>query len=98
MKFKYSATPVPNKYQIRTGTTLTPMMQGKIQYGKMKKGDNMEAIRREVTSRGIAYTRSTEWKQLIELIKSHELTRDKSSTHPKFFRPVTDYSNFKWST
>ena len=98
MKYKYSATPDPNQYRIHTGSTLTLMMQGKIQYTKIKKGDNMEVIHREVTSRGIGYTRSTGWKQLSELIKSHELTRATSSTHPKFFRPVTDYSNFKWST
>ena len=37
LKSKYHHTPTPNQYQRREGYTLTPLMQGKIQYGLLKK-------------------------------------------------------------
>ena len=38
VKATYSKVNAPNRFQRREGYTLTPVMQGKVQYGKMKKG------------------------------------------------------------
>ena len=45
VKAWYSKNSAPNRFQQGKGYTLTPLMQGKIQYGKMRKRDNMGAVR-----------------------------------------------------
>ena len=40
----YGNNPAPNRYQRREGCTLTPLMEGKIQYSKMIKLHNIDAI------------------------------------------------------
>ena len=41
--------PAPNIYERRQGQNLTPLLEGKIQYGKLLKAHNLEAVRDEVT-------------------------------------------------
>ena len=69
---------------------LTPLLQGKIQYAKMKKADNLDQIRRECEARNLPFLPTTNWTNLINLIK-----RDEKDN--KFFKPVSDYDQFKWN-
>jgi len=41
-------------YQRRSGHTLTPLMEGKIQYRKMLKKHNFEVVRGELRARGLS--------------------------------------------
>ena len=84
--------PVLNVYERRAGQTLTPLLDGRIQIGKLKKVHNMEAIRNELTARGMGehFNAETNWTNLLKLLKEHE--KDK-----KYFRPLTDYDAFKWN-
>jgi len=69
---------------------LTPLLCGKIQYAKLLKDSNVDQVRRECDARKLQYTLSTNWTSLIKLIKTHE-------GDGKFFKPLTDYSAFKWN-
>ena len=44
---------------------LTPLQEGKIQYGKMLKAENMDAVRRKCDERSLAYDADTGWKHLL---------------------------------
>ena len=81
----------PNLYERRTGQTLTPLMDGKIQYHKMKKAHNLEAVRDELRERGCAFDQTTNWTALLKILKEHEHDN-------KFFKPQTDYDTFKWNS
>lgn len=84
--------PAPNVYERRTGQTLTPLLDGRIQIGKLKKVHNMDAIRNELTARGMGerFNAATNWTNLLKLLKEHEKDN-------KYFRPLTDYDAFKWN-
>ena len=82
--------PAQNVYERRQGQTLTPLLEGKIQYGKLLKAHNLDAVCAEVTARGIAFLPTTNWTSLLKIIKEHE-------GNTKFFKPLTDYTNFKWN-
>ena len=82
-----------NARPIRTETKrydLTPLLCGKIQYAKLLKDSNVDQVRRECDARKLQYTLSTNWTSLIKLIKTHE-------GDDKFFKPLTEYSAFKWN-
>ena len=79
-----------NVYKRRVGQTLTPLLQCKIKYGKLKKEPNFDAVRAEVLARHIAFPPDINWRDLIKLLKNHE-------GDPKFFTPVTNYDHFKWN-
>ena len=83
----------PNMYQRRVVQTLTPLIERKIQYGKLKKKYNMQQIRSELTARGLSikFDEKTNWTTLIKLLKEHE--KDK-----KYFKPLTSYDSFKWNS
>ena len=91
VKSKYANTPAPNVYERRTGQTLTPLIQGKIQYHKMKKEHNVASVRNELVHRNISFDEGTNWTTLLKLLKANE--GDK-----KYFRPLTDYDAFKWNS
>eukprot|EP00957_Ditylum_brightwellii_P190058 14468724-Ditylum_brightwellii.AAC.1 len=55
----YRQTRPPNQYQRQTGTTLTPLLQGKIQYGKLHKKYNMEAVQEELLAHGVHFEATT---------------------------------------
>jgi len=46
---KANENPPPNVYQRRVGQTLTPLIEGRIQYGKLLKRFNLDAVRDELT-------------------------------------------------
>ena len=81
----------PNIYERRTGQTLTPLISGKIQYAKMKKAYNLEAVRDECTAREIEFDATTNWTNLVKMIKEHEGDN-------RFFTPLTNYDCFKWNS
>ena len=81
----------PNVHERRTGHTLTPLISGKIQYAKMLKKDNFEAVRNEMRARDLAFDENTTWTKMIKAIKEHE--GDK-----KYFSPRTNYTDFKWNS
>ena len=90
VKQKYSDRPNPNVYQQRTGQTLTPLILGKIRYHKTKKKHNINAVRGELVARGLTnFDNKTNWLMLLKILKQHEQDE-------KFFKPQTDYNNFKW--
>ena len=91
VKSKYANTPAPNIYEHRTGQTLTPLIQGKIQYHKMKKEHNLAAVRNKLSERNILFNEQTNWTTLLKLLKQNE--GDK-----KYFRPHTNYDQFKWNS
>ena len=68
--------PPPNVYQRRVGQTLTPLIEGQIQYGKLLKRFNFDAVRDELTERGLSdkFDRKTNWSRLIMLLKEHKKT------------------------
>ena len=89
----YKAKESANARPIRTETKrydLTPLLCGKIQYAKLLKDSNVDQVRREYDARKVQYTVSTNWTSLIKLIKTHE-------GDDKFFKPLTEYSAFKWN-
>ena len=69
---------------------LTPLLQGKIQFGKMRKESNMEQVRGECNARNLQYDANTNWNSLLQLIKENERNN-------KYFKPITDYNLFKWN-
>ena len=93
MKACYSNQTAPNRYQRREGYTLTPLMAGKIQYGKMLKKDNMDAVREELTARSLSYDIRTGWKEMINLLKKHE-NETNQNARDKYCKPLTNYANF----
>ena len=88
---KALTTPAPNQYERRTGQTLTPLMQGKIQYHKLKKAHNLEQVRNELKERELPFDQTTNWTALLKILKEDE--QDK-----KYFKPRTNYDNFKWNS
>ena len=71
---KANANPAPNIYERRTGQTLTPLMNGKIQIHKMKKQHNMEAVRKELRLRECTFLQTDTWTVLLNKLKTHEQT------------------------
>ena len=88
---KANANPAPNIYERRTGQTLTPLMNGKIQIHKMKKQHNMEAVRKELRLRECTFLQTDTWTVLLNKLKTHEQNN-------KFFTPLSDYDSFKWNS
>eukprot|EP00957_Ditylum_brightwellii_P016664 1252736-Ditylum_brightwellii.AAC.1 len=74
----------PNVYEERTGHTIAPLIQGKIQYSKMKKDNNIEAIQQELQVQGLRnkFDGNTKWTILLVLPKENE-------GDEKYFKPVT---------
>ena len=75
---------------MQTRYELTPLLNGKIQYAKLLRDHNIEQIRRECDSRNLQYNETTNWRNLIKLIKQNEGDN-------KYFTPRTDYCLFKWN-
>ena len=96
LKERYSNNPAPNRFKRREGYTLTPLMQGKIQYGKMKKKDNIDAVREELKVRLVNFDSNAGWKEMIKLLREHE-NKTNEDAHEKYFRPLTAYTNFTWN-
>ena len=76
--------------QTTTRYELTPLLEGKIQYHKMKRDHNIEQVRLECQARGLQFDHRTNWTSLLKLIKGDEKDN-------KFFKPKTNYDNFKWN-
>ena len=93
LKGSYSKNPQPNRFQRREGYTLTPLMQGKIQYGKLRKKYNMEAVSEELRKRSINHNHDTGWMEMIKLLKTHENSSNTNACE-KYFFPLTTYANF----
>ena len=91
VKSKAHNTPAPNVYQRRTGQTLTPLMQGKIQYHKLKKDHNLAQIKNELTERRLHFDPNTNWTALLSILKQDEGNK-------KYFHPRTNYDMFKWNS
>eukprot|EP00957_Ditylum_brightwellii_P132868 10132009-Ditylum_brightwellii.AAC.1 len=68
----YRQTCPPNQYQRWTGTTLTPLLQGKILYGKLCKKYNMEPVQEELLACGVHFEATATWRSLIGLLKEDE--------------------------
>ena len=73
---------------LQIGYELTPLLNGKIQYAKLLRDHNIEQIRKECDSRNLQYDETTNWRDLIKLIKQDE--RDN-----KYFTHRTEDCLFK---
>ena len=82
-------TPAPNAYERRRGQTRTPFMQGKIQFRKLRKQDNIQAVKNELIIRGLEHQILPEhnWTQLCALLKQNE-------NDAKYFKPLTSMNQF----
>ena len=78
---------LPNQMENRSGFFITPLMQNKIQYGKLKRDENIMQIRRELEARRVNFEASDNWTRLLTLLKENE-------NDQKYFKPVTDYQVF----
>ena len=67
--------------------TLTPFMRGKIRYKQLIKKDNRPQIEEEFTARGVHFEHSSNWTNLITLLKADEGDQT-------FFMPAIDYDRF----
>ena len=56
---KIENVPAANVYERRTGQTFTPLLEGKIQYGKLLMAHNIDAVRAKVTARYFALLPTT---------------------------------------
>ena len=56
----------------------------------IKRDSSTDQVRRECDERNLQYTSSTNWTNLLRLIKSDE-------GDDKFFKPMTSYDAFKWN-
>eukprot|EP00957_Ditylum_brightwellii_P150708 11474993-Ditylum_brightwellii.AAC.1 len=72
MMSSYRQTRPPSQYQRQAGHSLTPLLQGKIQYDKLLKKYNMEAVKEELLAHGITFESNTTWRSLIGLLKEDE--------------------------
>lgn len=91
IKSRINNSPAPNVYQRRTGETLTPLIQGKIQFHKLKKKFNIQQIRSELREREIEFEQNENWTTLIKRLKQHE-------NNNKYFTPLTPYDSFLWNS
>eukprot|EP00957_Ditylum_brightwellii_P145983 11116777-Ditylum_brightwellii.AAC.1 len=88
--------PVPNACKRRVGVILTPLVEGKVQIGKLKQDINKQAIRHNLKSRGVIYTETTNWCTLSKLLKEGEKNCNAEGYDEHFFMPLTSYDNFRW--
>ena len=93
LRSNYHNNPAPNQYQRREGYTLTPLMEGRIQYGLLLKTDNADAVRDELLARGVDIPATTGWMVMINMLKENE-NKNNASAHRKYFVPTTPYNNF----
>ena len=79
--------------------TLTVLLEDKVQLGKIFRKDNLESVQNDLRARDIPFdphpTKGTSYSQLKSLLREDERRRDPAG-NPKFFRPITDWNNFKW--
>ena len=75
---------------LQIGYELTPLLNGKIQYAKLLRDHNIEYIQKESDSCNLQYNETTNWRDLIKLIKQDEGDN-------KYFTPRTEYCLFKWN-
>ena len=78
---------LPNQMDNWPGFFITPLMQNKIQYGKLKRDENIMQIQRELEARRVNFEASDNWTRLLTLLKENE-------NDQKYFKPVTDYQVF----
>ena len=60
---------------------LTPLVEGKVQFGMLNKTDHFELIRREIEDRQIPFPEDTLWTTCHSLIKKDE--KDEKFFFPK---------------
>jgi len=70
-------------------------MQGKIQYGLLKKDKNMDAVRAELVMRNVEVPPDAGWRVMINLLKEHE-NKTNDNHQKKYFLPKTNYDKFYW--
>ena len=94
IKSKINENRAPNALERMQGQTLTPLMQGKIQYSKITKRDNMDIIKDELRVRSVNFLPEDNWKKLIERLKDDEVVRSGDTTDKRFFKPLIDYHRY----
>ena len=70
---KQNNTPAPNIYERCTGQSLTPLLEGKIQYHKMKK-TRIWKMRGELAACNLqaSFTNETSWTSLLKVLEEDE--------------------------
>ena len=73
--------------ETRHGYHITPLIEGKIQFGFLKKENNIVQVRNELQARHVPFQPGSNWTSLINKLRKNE-------GDPKYFMPVTDYDLF----
>ena len=60
---------------------ITPLVQGKVQYGLLKKASHFHLIKEELSSRNISFSADTNWMACLALLKKDE--NDQNFFNPK---------------
>ena len=86
-KDRFDKPHLPNQAETRTGFYVTPLLERKVQYGKMRKEENMKSVRDELRAQNIVFEKSDTWTTLLTLLK-----KDKGDL--KYSKPKIEYSRF----
>eukprot|EP00957_Ditylum_brightwellii_P030376 2300861-Ditylum_brightwellii.AAC.1 len=64
----------------------------------MCKAENLDAVQQELAACDVEFDANLGWRGLLELMKAHKKTSHPHNTdRTKYFKPMVDYSNFKWN-
>ena len=99
---------IPYVSELRTGYDTTPYLEGDVQYGKLRT-QHVQAMKNELTARNIPFDPKDGIKKLITRLKDalrnawitqnpgvDEKIYDEDEKETKYFKPITDISNFKY--
>ena len=88
-----------NVYERRTGTTLTPLLMGKVQLGLCRKAHNLVPFRNELLARRVTFDENTNFTELKKLLQKDEAKRmkDDPTYDKRHFKPLTSYESFMWN-
>jgi hypothetical protein len=108
VNLKAESKRVPYAAELRSGYDNTPYLQNKVQYGKLGT-IHVEAMRNELTARGIAFPPGEKIKDLCKRLKSKlrndwklqnpgvdEKVYDEDSDKTKYFHPLTGRDKFPY--
>eukprot|EP00957_Ditylum_brightwellii_P136883 10438798-Ditylum_brightwellii.AAC.1 len=72
------------------------LLQGEVQYHKMKKEHSIHAVRGEPHAWNVSFNPSNNWRNLINILKVDEQSRnDADKSASKFLKPITAYKKCK---
>ena len=86
-KERFHQPHVPNSLENRPGYHTTGLVEGKVQFGLLKKDDNFLQVKRELQARNIPFDPRANWTTLLNALKENEGDN-------KWFFPQIGYDSF----